>query len=190
MNNIKDILILIFVLLFAWKSCENNTPQNSVTTTIKETIKIDTIQNHIPIYVPKYTERIIIDTIWRNQKIDTSKILEDYFALYIYNDTIKKDSISIIINDSITQNKILSRNIDYTFLYTTKIIEIEKTQILNKNEFYSGVSAGFDLNKNLNNIGGELLYRTKKSQAYGLGIGFNPQNNQPNISGKIYFKIK
>jgi hypothetical protein len=186
-NNIKDIVLIVLVGIILWKSCQKQTPSTN-TVTIKETIKYDTISRIVPQYVPKITERIIREINWKDKDIDTSKILEDYFALYYYNDTvIKTDSLTVIVKDTITENKIRNRNANYTLVYQTKTIE--KTELINKREFYYGASTVIDFNKSINNVSGEVLFKDKKGHAFGAGLGLNPTNMTPTVSARMYFKI-
>ena len=48
--------------------------------------------------------------------IDTLKVLNDYFATRVYNDTLRDDRIEAVIIDSISNNKRLSRNFSYKLL--------------------------------------------------------------------------
>ena len=91
-------------------------------------IKYKTIQDTVEVH----------DTV----PVDTLSILEDYFATYAYTDTLKKDSVTFIINDTISQNKILSRGINYSLVYPTKIISTERE--VNKRELYIGFGLGGD----------------------------------------------
>ena len=86
---------------------------------------------------------------------------------------------------AISKNKITSRNVNYKLLIPK--ITIEKTIILNKREFYTGFGVTGNLDQ-LNYIGVEGLYRTKKKQAFGLGIGVN-QDLIPVVSGRMYWKL-
>jgi hypothetical protein len=56
------------------------------------------------------------------QKIDTAAILADYFSRYYYSDTITDDtSFFAIINDEVTENKILTREYWHRNLRATSI---------------------------------------------------------------------
>jgi hypothetical protein len=163
-----------------------STVTNYKTTTVT-TIKYDTITDSITSYIPKYYTKIIskTDTVYKD--IDTTAILADYFSTYVYSDTVKKDSLTVIINDSVSENKIRSRNIQYTMLYRTILTETTIEKILNNREFYIGVGLIGNAN-NFSYIGPEVLLRTTKRQAYGLGIGVN-NNFEPTVGIKMYWKI-
>jgi hypothetical protein len=185
-KNIQTLLIVVLVvLLFLQRSCSSTpVPEPKV---ITETVtKWDTVSITKTEYIPKWKTRIetIHDTI--PSSIDTVAILKDYYAKYFYTDTIQIDTLgSIVINDTITRNLISMRDVQSNiFIPTTTITN---TIYLYKREFFGGISVGAT-NQAVQNINGELLYINKKRQAYGFGIGLNP-DFQPIFTGRIYWKI-
>ncbi len=191
-GNFKNLIILVLIIVIIFlRQCSgtggvDNTPSEPTIITKVET-KYDTITKEVTRYVPKIVTRIKteIDTIRLTQKIDTLSILEDYFAKYVYEDFQQLDSLTLTIKDTISQNKILSRKIIYDLIYPTTTVT--ETKYINKNEFY----VGFGLNgttKQFNYVGGSILLRTKKKQAFGLGIGLNDQF-QPIISTQFLWKL-
>ena len=177
-GDIRNLIILVLiVVILLLRQCSGDggeiTPSEPTIITKVET-KYDTITKEVTKYVPKIVTRIKteIDTITLTQDIDTLSILEDYFAKYVYEDFQQLDSLNLTIKDTISQNKILSRKIFYDLIYPTTTVT--ETKYINQREFY----VGFGLNgtsKQFNYIGGSILYRTKKKQAFGLGIGLNDQ---------------
>ena len=185
-KNIQTLLIVVLVvLLFLQRSCSSTpVPEPKV---ITETVtKWDTVSITKTEYIPKWKTRIetIHDTI--PSSIDTVAILKDYYAKYFYTDTIQIDTLgSIVINDTITRNLISMRDVQSNiFIPTTTITN---TVYLYKREFFGGISVGAT-NQAVQNINGELLYINKKRDAYGFGIGLNP-DFQPIFTGRIYWKI-
>ena len=179
------IAILVIVILLQ-KSCSGGSkvtvPNNDTITTI-DTV-YHTVTKEVATYIPKYTTKIkyIHDV---TSTIDTVFVVNDYNSKYVYNDSLKNDTLSLYINDIIFKNKLLSRNIKYTIKFPT--VTINNTIIKNKNEFYTGVGL-VGSNTGINYFGPEFLLRTKKKSVYGLGVGVNG-NLQPNISLRIYWKI-
>ncbi len=179
------IAILVIVILLQ-KSCSGgskvNVPNNDTITTI-DTV-YHTVTKEVATYIPKYTTKIkyIHDV---TSTIDTVFVVNDYNSKYVYNDSLKNDTLSLYINDIIFKNKLLSRNIKYTIKFPT--VTINNTVIKNKNEFYTGIGL-VGSNTGINYFGPEFLLRTKKKSVYGLGVGVNG-NLQPNISLRIYWKI-
>ena len=186
-KNIQTLLIVVLlVLLWLQRSCSSSPEitEPKVITTVE--VRYDTVETIKETYVPKYITRIetVIDTF--TTPIDTVNILKNYYAKYFYSDTLKIDTLGYaVINDTITQNTILARDIRTNVLIPTTTIT--KEIYLNNREFYWGL--GLQGKKDqLNYLGGELLYRNKKYQVYGLGVGVN-ENLQPVISGRLYWKI-
>jgi hypothetical protein len=185
-GNIQTLLIVVLVIVILMKSCGEKTTDSQIITKTK--IEYISVEKKVPQYVPKWKTRvetkINIDTFLT--KVDTSAILNDYYSKYYYEDTLSLDTLGyVLVKDTISKNNITSRNIDYK-VFIPKIT-IEKTIILNKREFYTGFGVTGNLDQ-LNYIGVEGLYRTKKKQAFGLGVGVN-QNLIPVVSGRMYWKL-
>jgi len=162
-KNIQTLLIVVLVvLLFLQRSCSSTpVPEPKV---ITETVtKWDTVSITKTEYIPKWKTRI--ETI---------------------HDTIHIDTLgSIVINDTITRNLISMRDVQSNiFIPTTTITN---TIYLYKHEFYGGFSVGAT-NQAVQNINGEFLYVNKKRDAYGFGVGLNPQW-QPVYTVRMYWKI-
>ncbi len=164
----------------------------SVNTEPKVITKIETKWDTITIvknvYVPKWKTKIIkeVDSILINTPIDTLEILKDYYTKNVYVDEIKLDSLGVVtITDTIYKNTIWKREVKSNILFPTRLIT--KEIYLNNREFYWGVGAS-GRSDQINYIGGEILYKDKKKQIYGLGLGVN-QDFKPVISGKLYWKI-
>ena len=185
-KNIQTLLIVVLVvLLFLQRSC-SSTPVAEPEVITETVTKWDTVSIVKTEYVPRWKTRIetIHDTI--PSSIDTVAILKDYYAKYFYTDTIHIDTLgSIVINDTITRNLISMRDVQSNiFIPTTTITN---TIYLYKHEFYGGFSVGAT-NQAVQNINGEFLYVNKKRDAYGFGVGLNPQW-QPVYTVRMYWKI-
>ena len=185
-KNIQTLLIVVLaVLLFLQRSCSSTPPvEPKVITEVVthwDTVKVETTK-----YVPKIVEKVVVDIDTFSTPIDTVTVLKDYYAKYFYTDTIQIDTLgSIVINDTITRNLIAMRDVQSNiFIPTTTITN---TVYLYKREFYGGVSVGAT-NQAVQNINGELLYVNKKRDAYGFGIGLNP-DFQPIYTVRMYWKI-
>lgn len=183
-NVIIFVLIVVIILL---RQCSGDPTPVEPTVITKTVTKYDTITKEVPTYIPKVVTRIVreVDTVNVTQEIDTLSILEDYFATYVYEDIQELDSLNLQITDSISQNKVFARSIKYDLIYPTTTIT--ETRYINANEFY----VGFGVNgtgKQFNYVGGQLLFRTKKQQAYGLGIGID-ENLQPMLSTQFLWKL-
>jgi hypothetical protein len=185
-KNIQSLLIVVLiVVIFLMRGCSGKgtpTEPQIIRDTIVESI---IIEKQYPIYVPKvqYITQVDIDTF--STPIDTSVILSDYYAIKTYEDKQVLDSLNLTIIDTISQNQIKSRKIAYTFTYPQTTIR--ETIILNKRELYFGIGATGNQSQ-LQYLGGEMVFRNKKRQAYGLGVGVN-QNLVPVVSARMYWKL-
>ena len=184
-------LVIVIFLLRECKGKSKGTPTEPITIVKIET-KYDTIVKTIETYIPKYRTKVkyktVHDTIEIHDTIpiDTTSILEDYFSSYAYTDTLKTDSVTFVINDTISQNKIQSRGINYSLVYPTTIIT--KESVVNKRELYIGFGLGGN-KQQLSYVGSELLLRNKKQRIYGVGLGIN-NSFEPILTFKMSWKVK
>ena len=189
-NNIQTIIIVVLVVvIILLRECKNGKePEPEIERIVKIETKYDTIVKSVPTYIPEYRTKIITKTIHDTVQfdIDTASILEDYFSTYSYIDTVDADSINLIIFDTISQNKIISRGIDYSLIYPTTTIT--KERVINEREFYVGFGIGGSKSQ-ISYLTSELTFRTKKKQIYGVGLGIN-SNLEPILGFKMSWKIK
>ena len=196
-KNFQSLIIIgLIIVIFLLRECRGESKDTSTepVKVVKVETKYDTIVKEVTSYVPEYRTEVkwktktIHDTIEVHDTIpiDTASILEDYFKAYAYNDTLKEDSITLIVNDIISQNQIMSRNIKYSLVYPTTIIQTERE--VNKRELYLGFGIGGD-RQQLSFVGSELLLRNKKERIYGVGLGIN-QNFEPILTFKMSWKVK
>ena len=146
-------------------------------------IEYVTVTKETKAYVPKIKTIVQTRIDSFSTPVDTAAILADYYAQKYYDDEQELDSLYLVILDTVTQNSITGRQIKYTLKYPIKTITIK--EYINQRELYYGV--GLDIST-LNYFGGELFYRTKKSQGYGLSIGVNNEL-QPVVMGRMYWKL-
>ena len=185
-KNIQTLLVVVLAaLLFLQRGCSSTSPVEPEVITEVVT-QWDTIRVAEKEYVPKYIRKTIVEIDTFSVPIDTISILKDYYAKYFYTDTIKIDTLgTIVINDTVTRNLISMRDVQSNiFIPTTTITN---TVYLYKREFYGGIAIG-STNQAVQNINGELLYINKKRDAYGFGVGLNPQW-QPVYTVRMYWKI-
>ena len=196
-KNFQSLIIIgLIIVIFLLRECrgEKSPLPAEPVTIVKIETKYDTIVETVPTYIPKYKTRVkwktktVHDTVEVHDTIpvDTASVLEEYFATYAYTDTLKKDSVTFIINDTISQNKILSRGIKYNLVYPTTIIQTERE--VNQRELYVGFGLGGD-RQQISYAGSELILRTKKEKLYGVGIGIN-NSFQPILTFKMNWKVK
>ena len=194
-KNFQTLIIIgLIIVIFLLRECKGESKGAPIepVTIVKIETKYDTIVETVETYIPEYRTKVkwktVHDTIEVHDTIptDTASILKDYFATYAYTDTLKTDSVTFIVNDTISQNRILSRGINYSLVYPTKIISTERE--VNKRELYIGFGLGGD-KQQLSYVGSELMLRNKKERIYGVGLGIN-NNFEPILTFKMSWKIK
>lgn len=160
------IAVLIFFIFDKSKYVGNTTIV--VTDTVYSTDTIVKIKKGKDIPFEIY--RVLEDSIFIH---DTIQVLSDYYATRVYSDTITQDSSKFYIQDSIFQNKILSRRFQAEIAYKT-IYQTNTIYQQEKNAIYLGFLG--DLRRFDNKVGlgvGLGYYMPKK----GL-ILFNASTNQ------------
>jgi len=185
-KNIQSLLIVVLIfVIYLMRSCQGENVPTEPTVTRDTITEYITVEKTYPVYVPKvkYVTQVDLDTF--SLPIDTTVILSDYYAIKTYEDKQVLDSLNLVITDTISQNQIKSRKIAYNFTYPRKTI-IEKHYI-NKRELYVGLGLTGNQDQ-IQYLGGEMVFKSKKRQAYGLGVGVD-QNLVPVISIRMYWKL-
>ena len=194
-KNFQTLIIIgLVIVIFLLRECKGESKGAPIEpiTIVKIETKYDTIVETVETYIPQYRTKVkyktVHDTIEIHDTIpiDTTSILEDYFSSYAYTDTLKTDSVTFVINDTISQNKIQSRGINYSLVYPTTVIT--KESVVNKRELYIGFGLGGD-KQQLSYVGSELLLRNKKQRIYGVGLGIN-NSFEPILTFKMSWKVK
>ena len=183
----EHIVILILGVALLWLTqCRRSEPIVDEIIKTEVVTKWDTVEVAKTEYVPKIIEKVVVDIDTFTAPIDTVSVLEDYYAKYFYTDTIQIDTLgSVVINDTITRNLISFRDVQSNiFIPTTTITN---TVYLNRREFYGGISLTGQPTQ-LDFINGELLYKGKKRNAYGVGVGINNEL-VPIYTFKVFWKI-
>ena len=131
-------------------------------------------------YVPQTVYRTDTVTVLIPSDVNTSSIIEAYLASYTVVDTLKldydfPDGVTTesgtppstlgygVLTDIVSQNRIQSRKVDWTFqiptIYNTTIVKE-----LPKNEFYLGGSFGYNQEDVFGSAGLGLGFKTKKQR--------------------------
>ena len=172
MTNIKltDILLAIVLSLLIWLIVFSDKVNNNyINTDTDTTYNYDTTIYHNSYVNVKPQNVTYVDTVVVDEE-QIKKFLNDYFSVYFYKDTLKNDSsATIILEESISKNTILKR--DLFFTNNKPIVTINNT-IEKKYSFYTGglLNIGKD---NINfGLGGGLKYKK-----HSLGIYLNTDKN-------------
>jgi len=217
--DIKTILIIGLCVFLLLRNCNSNPETKGEIVKVDgkkyEMVKqtIDTVvvtkEVEVPTYIPKYITRVETVEVEIPTDVDTTAILKEYFSKFQVKDTLDltydfpnnvKDSLGNkpnptlgfgVITDVISQNKIFSRDVKWSFqiptIYNTTIVkELPKTQL------YYGFGIGGNKEQPLNNVSGGLILKTKSDNLYQLNIGVQSSINNgfnPYIGGGLYWKI-
>lgn len=195
MIRIKDILLVAIVLIVLWllffkDSTYVGSPNNL--SNYKKVAEIhDTVFQEKTLVKYKQGKDIqsyiiLTDTV-EHIIHDTVKVLNDYFAVKAYVDTIKKDSNTFVITDTISQNKILSRSFmanltEKTII--TKQLYVEKP----KNTLYLGFRGDFRPLNVLQVVSPSLILNAKNKALMGLSLDLY-KTGGIGYSGSFYLKI-
>ena len=178
------VLILVIVLQRIWLPSHNNL---SIPETVYDTIH-DTVPYPVTQYVP---EPVYIDTgstKWKWHPVDTAAILKDYYSKHYYVDTLANDSLAlIIVSDTVSQNRIVSRRKQLSFFHQT----IRETTLINnpfpgKRKLFMGLTVGRKPQQF--GIGPAVLYTSKRDQAYSFSYDILNHDWYFTMYWKIHFK--
>ena len=194
MKFIKDnILFIAIVLLVLWlyflvKPTYRKTPID-----LSSYKKVLTI--HDTIYSKAYINRYrkgdsipykVVDTIYTHIS-DTIRILADYSQVKAYSDTIRKDSNIFVIDDTIGQNRIISRGFKASLTQKTIILR-EFYASKPTNTLYWGIRGSYSPLNGLEVLSPSLMLSVKNKAIIGLSVDIS-KNYNIGYSGGIYLKI-
>ena len=117
--------------------------------------------------------------------VDTLSILKDYYSRVFYRDTFKlKDSLGyFVINDTISKNKIHSRNIASSVRIPTIKEKIYLKEL--SRDLYLGPSLQLG---SFISLGADAHLKNKKDMLFGFGVGVS-SNISPYVRGSFSWKI-
>ncbi len=160
LNIVASILVIAVIMLSIFpllKGCEKPT---IITRT--DTIPGDSVPYLVQVMVPVPYEKVTTDTIFCTADIDTAAVLKDYFSKYFYRDTIKSNSVTAIICEEVTQNRITDRQV---WIQNHRPIQIINNTQVQANCIFAGLNIS-EYNKKLG-FGPSVLY-TRKQDAFNL----------------------
>ena len=196
--DIKTIIIVGLIIFLLLRGC-GDTPQGTKEIVKVDGKKyelvdktIDTVfvekRVEVPTYVPKYVDRVVEKIVKIPTHVDSLQIIKDYYSKFVTKDTLRLtyefapeitiDSIGTkpnptlgfgVITDTITQNKVLSRDVVWNFevptIYNTTIVkDLPKTQL------YYGFNLGGNKQDIFSTASGGLILKTKSDKLYQLNF--------------------
>ena len=195
MRTVKDYLIII-VSFFGCVYLYEYTHKSDVKYDFSDLRNYNKIKEiHDTIYRTNVTTRwvkgdsipyIVLDSV-QNYVHDTVFVLRDYNTIKAYSDTIRQDSNTFVIEDTISQNSIKSRSFTAQIKEKTILVKefyAEKA----KNTLYWGFRGDFSPSNGLIVLSPGLMLNAKNKALMGLNVNIN-KNNNIGYSGSLYFKI-
>lgn len=165
------LLILVVIFLSKIKYCNDNTDYQNDTIKVTDTVivvdtmySLETLVINRPIVIYEYVPA----------NVDTQKILKEYFAHYIYIDTLRNDTgLFLRLEEEITKNNVISRILEIKDYERTKIITNTEKIYINevKNRFYGGLFSSYNFNSKIQTVGILGTFMDKKYRVYGVGLG-------------------
>lgn len=183
-------ILLFLIVLFSWMSgCSYGKHRVKCPEIKHDTIEIhDTITHTIidsfPYYINILDTIIYRDTIY--DKIDTNKILANYFAIYKYNRHWEDSLLSVNIIDEISRNTFVDSKFNYKILRPQSIITniVDNTITFNN---YINFGIGIPI-KDIKYINLEANYIWNKGY---VGVMYTPEIKSFGVKGGItLFKFK
>ena len=167
MKEIVITLLVAVIILFIFRGNYNKIEPIVIT-------HVDTIYKHdiTKKYIKGDSIPFVVLGIDTTTIHDTIRILQDYAFIRAYSDTIKVDSSTFIINDTISKNKILNRGFYADISQKTIIVESIRT-IPSKNEVYWGILGDLRAFDNKVGIGVGLGFKTSKKGLFTISATTN-----------------
>ena len=197
MKFIKDnILFIAIVLLVLWlyflvkPAYIPKMDKGFDTSKFKKVVEFhDTIYSKVYIIKYKKGDSIaykVVDTVYTHIS-DTIRILADYSQVKAYSDTIRKDSNIFVIDDTISQNKIISRGFKADITQNTIVVR-EFYASKPTNTLYCGIIGSYRPLVGLEVLSPSLMLSVKNKALIGLSVDIS-KNYNIGYSGGIYLKI-
>jgi hypothetical protein len=170
---------------------------------IEEKLVYDTIPQEViyevEVEVPYEVEvEKIVEVPAPTPLVDTSFILQEYYVKNFESDTITLSNNQgfIYLFDTISQNKVISRNFSATIkpkIVREPALELPKI----RNQVYIGLNGALSQQDWVNSIGTSILLKTKDDKIFQLGGGFANRTLDgttgkfyPYVNGGVYWKLK
>jgi hypothetical protein len=170
---------------------------------IEEKLVYDTIPQEViyevEVEVPYEVEvEKIVEVPAPTPLVDTSFILQEYYVKNFESDTITLSNNQgfIYLFDTISQNKVISRNFSATIkpkIVREPALELPKI----RNQVYIGLNGALSQQDWVNSIGTSILLKTKDDKIFQLGGGFANRTLDgttgkfyPYVTGGVYWKLK
>jgi len=160
-TNIILIGVIIWFLIKPYSNTNNNSYYNDSTYVSYDTTLYNTHYNIVKPNIIIQTDTSIIDTSL------IKELINDYFATIYYLDTLKNDtSATIVLQERVTKNRVLNRDLIFKNNRPTHITNIDVTNDYGNNIFLLGSLQSFNTGLRYG-VGGGYKY---KHHALGLSV--------------------
>lgn len=190
-------VILILSAILIWNGCNPPKPEHVTVTTIDTEWIYSTDTQWLPApVVAKETAKAAPAKLQPSANCDSLKgqynyLSQNYFLQRVYLDTLTKDSIRLILGDTVENNRITGR----MAMWDIKYPQVNKTETTTtttppRGQLYLGAGAGLILPVDSPAIMGNvsLLYKSKKDRITSVTYGMDTRNNKY-VEVRKYFKI-
>ena len=195
-NNILSIAILILVVIILFQRSNSSPDIIEKSIIVRDTVwqKKDSVIYTSPkvvqtIPVKVVSEKYLPDPNYDKLVLQYQELVKLHLAKNIQKDSVQIDSIGFVkVTDTVQNNIVQNRKWEYSLKYP--IIKETIIQSPKKvNQLYIGGRLQGNQYDIINSVNGELLYKNKKDQIYGLSVGINT-NGQLVYGVSSYWKIK
>ena len=179
-DNIAILCLIIIVLLLIVNRCiREELPLVEERIDTVYIYRTDTITRTITQI--EYQDMVIYREI--PQVIDTFEILRDYYAVRYYERYIEEEKLKLTIKDSISQNKLIWNEVDYTYYVDTvfRDITIERKITQFRRGFYGNLSISHK------SLSPGISYMNRKGYQIGIGIHISEELIAPHLHVSVPF---
>ena len=192
-NNILFIAIVLLVLWLYFLVKPTYIPRmnNGFDTSKFKKVQVIHDTEYQKVYINRYKKGDsipykVVDTIYTHIS-DRIRIISDYSQVKAYSDTIRKDSNIFVIDDTIGQNRIISRGFKASLTQKTIILR-EFYASKPTNTLYWGIRGSYSPLNGLEVLSPSLMLSVKNKALIGLSVDIS-KNYNIGYSGGIYLKI-
>lgn len=168
--------LVVVLALGLWKSCQKNNEKCDKYEIHPVSIeyKVDSIPYEVTLKAPEKPDIIIEVPV--PQDVDTSKILEQYYAKHVYTRSYEDTNIKVTLKDTVSQNKLSQANLTYQLMKPTQIIINNEVVLKPVNKYFIGATLRTDTSLSIN------AYMLTKKEIL-IGAGYDPLSNVISASG-------
>lgn len=195
-----SILAIVIIVALLFRSCYSNKKPEKAIVTIKvdtvwkDNVLIDTqyVPHLVTEYVPKkYT---VHDTLETDREVikptDTAAILKRFYEKSVYADTQTVTHGQIVISDTVSQNRIISRSL-IASIQCPEITKVITTEKPHRTTLFLGAGLFGQKSEIFYGVNGTADLQFKNGKMYGVGYMLN-QTGSPiySFSFKIPIRLK